>query len=75
MASEDVKHQLITSALSVERLDTNLFRSKTLRTPTGARGVFGGQVISLALVAATDCVDKKFGLHVSPPLSYLPGHD
>lgn len=63
MAAEDAKHQLITTALSVERLDTNLYRSKTLRIPTGARGVFGGQVISLALVAATESVAKKFALH------------
>lgn len=31
--------------------------------PKRARGVFGGQVISQALVAATNCVDKDFGLH------------
>ncbi|KAH7104160.1 Thioesterase/thiol ester dehydrase-isomerase [Auriculariales sp. MPI-PUGE-AT-0066] len=54
---------LFTTALSVEKLDTFLFRSKHLSTPRGARGVFGGQIISLALVAATECVDSKYALH------------
>lgn len=31
--------------------------------PTRGRGVFGGQVISLALVSATNCIDPSFGLH------------
>lgn len=64
---DEVKHELITTALSVERLDALLFRSRTLSVPSRARGVFGGQVISLALVAATECVDKKFSLHVRCP--------
>lgn len=60
---DDLPHELITTALSVEKLDAHLFRSKTLRTPVRARGVFGGQVISLAVVAATECVDKQYALH------------
>ncbi|KZW02067.1 Thioesterase/thiol ester dehydrase-isomerase [Exidia glandulosa HHB12029] len=60
---DELPHELITTALSVEKLDTLLFRSKTLSIPSRARGVFGGQVISLALVAATECVDKMFALH------------
>ncbi|KAI9460222.1 thioesterase II [Lactarius psammicola] len=45
----------------------NLFR------PYEARGVFGGQVISQALVAATKCVKPEFLLHVSSrsPISFL----
>jgi acyl-CoA thioesterase len=55
-----------TDALEVETLDRNLFRSheKQLWVPLRARGVFGGQVISQALVSATRTVDPAFALHV-----------
>lgn len=55
----------ISSALDVEQLDTNLFRSRSLYLPYAARGVFGGQVISQSLVAATRSVKPEFALHVS----------
>lgn len=55
----------ISSALDVEQLDTNLFRSKSLYLPYRARGVFGGQVISQSLVAATKSAKPEFSLHVS----------
>lgn len=35
--------------------------------PPRGRGVFGGQVISQAVVSATNCVDPAYGLHVSCP--------
>lgn len=54
----------ISTSLELEQIEVNLFRSKTLFKPTKARGVFGGQVISQAIVAATNCVDPVFGLHV-----------
>jgi acyl-CoA thioesterase len=54
----------ISTSLELEQIEVNLFRSKTLYQPTRARGVFGGQVISQAIVAATNCVDPAFGLHV-----------
>ncbi|EKM60858.1 uncharacterized protein PHACADRAFT_247055 [Phanerochaete carnosa HHB-10118-sp] len=50
-------------ALEVERLDVNLYRSKHLWVPRRARGVFGGQVISQALVAAGNCVAPEYALH------------
>jgi acyl-CoA thioesterase len=53
----------ISRSLEVERLDPMLFRSKSLIRPYRARGVFGGHVISQAVVAATDCVDRAFSLH------------
>ncbi|KAH9059998.1 thioesterase II [Lactarius vividus] len=53
----------ISSALDVEQLDTNLFRSRSLYLPYRARGVFGGQVISQGLVAATKSVKPDFALH------------
>lgn len=55
----------ISIALDVEQLDLNLYRSKNLQLPYAARGAFGGQVISQALVAATKCVKPEFLLHVS----------
>ena len=54
----------VADALEVEQLDSNLYRSKHLWIPRRARGVFGGQVISQALVSATNCVDPQYGLHV-----------
>jgi acyl-CoA thioesterase len=54
----------ISHALDIEQLDLNLYRSRNLILPFQARGVFGGQVISQALVAATQCVKPEFTLHV-----------
>lgn len=47
MDSDDVdlnqaEHEHISSALEVEQLEVNLFRSKSLWVPFRARGVFGG---------------------------------
>ncbi|KAF7339926.1 DNA repair protein RAD14 [Mycena venus] len=56
-------HQQIATALELERLDVDLYRSKTLYVPVRARGVFGGQVISQAIVSATNSVDPAYGLH------------
>lgn len=44
-------------ALSLERLDKDLFRSVMLYTPRGARGTFGGQLVAHALVAAQETID------------------
>ncbi|KAK7058296.1 acyl-CoA thioesterase [Paramarasmius palmivorus] len=60
---DQVEHTQISTSLEVEQLEVNLFRSKSLYIPVRARGVFGGQVISQALVSATKCVDPAFGLH------------
>jgi acyl-CoA thioesterase len=64
--TNQAEHTHISTALEVETLDATLFRSKTLFLPNRARGVFGGQVISQAMVSATNCVDASYGLHVSP---------
>jgi hypothetical protein len=63
----------ISSALDVEQIDTDLFRSRSLHLPYASRGVFGGQVISQSLVVATKSVTSDFALHVSfvlPPLQH-----
>lgn len=59
------EHEQIATSLEVEQLDVNIFRSKSLWLPVRARGVYGGQVISQALVSATKCVDPAYSLHVS----------
>jgi len=61
--SNQVEHEQIITSLEVEQIDANLYRSKSLWIPVRARGVFGGQVISQALVSATNTVDQAFALH------------
>ena len=41
---DQAEHAQISTALEVEKLEVNLFRSKSLWVPVRARGVFGGQV-------------------------------
>ncbi|KAJ3373463.1 Acyl-CoA thioesterase 8 [Kappamyces sp. JEL0680] len=54
----------IEKTLALEEIDVpNLYRSKQLWKPIGARGVFGGQVIGLALNAAIRTVDATFQVH------------
>jgi acyl-CoA thioesterase len=63
----------ISVALDVEQLDLNLYRStRNLHQPYAARGAFGGQVISQALVAATKTVKPEFLLHVSALARFIP---
>jgi len=40
--SDQVEHEQISTALELEKLEVNLFRSKSLWLPGRARGVFGG---------------------------------
>lgn len=61
--ANQVEHEQISTSLEVEKIEVNLFRSKSLWLPLRSRGVFGGQVISQALVSATNCVDPQFSLH------------
>ncbi|TFK57475.1 Thioesterase/thiol ester dehydrase-isomerase [Heliocybe sulcata] len=63
MSEGQAEHEQISTSLDVEQIDVNLFRSKSLWLPVRARGVFGGQVISQAVVSATKCVNSAFGLH------------
>ncbi|KAJ3531260.1 hypothetical protein NM688_g7599 [Phlebia brevispora] len=61
--SNQVESRAPADALEVEQLDYNLYRSKRLWIPFRSRGVFGGQVISQAVVSATNCVNPAYGLH------------
>ncbi|EJU04943.1 Thioesterase/thiol ester dehydrase-isomerase [Dacryopinax primogenitus] len=60
---DSAEHELITASLDLERLEQNLFRSRSLWLPSRARGVFGGQVISQALLSATNTVDPAYSVH------------
>lgn len=60
---DNAEHELITASLDLERLEKNLFRSRSLWLPSRSRGVFGGQVISQALLSATNCVDPAYSVH------------
>ncbi|GAA5846009.1 hypothetical protein JCM3766R1_001335 [Sporobolomyces carnicolor] len=60
--------QSIISAIDLEDIDRDLYRSKELWKPGAGRGVFGGQIIAQAAWAATksvrrDDADTKKGLH------------
>jgi len=62
--SHQTAHEPISTALDVEKLEENLFRSKSLWHPPRTRGVFGGQVVSQALVSVTSCVNPVYGVNV-----------
>ncbi|GAA5961032.1 hypothetical protein JCM21900_002280 [Sporobolomyces salmonicolor] len=72
MSSETVQAeaaaQSIISAIELEDIDRNLYRSKELWKPGEGRGVFGGQIIAQAAWAAIQSVrrdepETKKGLH------------
>ena len=71
--SNQVESRQPADALEVEQLDFNLYRSKRLWIPFRSRGVFGGQVISQALVSASNCVDHVYSLHVRPVIRHIQG--
>lgn len=56
--SSEVKNPIL-----LETLDVDLFRSVQLWRPSGARAVFGGQVVGQALAASTKCVKDNKELH------------
>lgn len=53
----------IEESLELEQIEADIFRSKKLWKPTGARGVFGGQIIAQALAAATRTVQRQYRVH------------
>ncbi|KAF9159055.1 Acyl-CoA thioesterase 8 [Mortierella sp. AD011] len=66
-------HTIIESLLDLEEIDKDLYRSKKLWRPLGARGVFGGNVVGQALVAATSTVSSSFSVHSLHSYFLLPG--
>ncbi|RUS25442.1 HotDog domain-containing protein [Jimgerdemannia flammicorona] len=67
--------KLIENAVDVEEIDVNLYKSRQLWTPLGARGVFGGQVVAQALRAATKTVKSEFNIHSLHSYFILPGNN
>ncbi|KAI8885110.1 Thioesterase/thiol ester dehydrase-isomerase [Backusella circina FSU 941] len=53
----------ISDAVEVLEVGTNLYMSKELWVPTGARGGFGGQLVAQALRAAYKTVTDEFDIH------------
>ncbi|KAF4723008.1 Mitochondrial import inner membrane translocase subunit Tim9 [Perkinsus olseni] len=61
----DNSRMTVEESLALRKIDTHLFLAdkKNLWLPRGAKGVFGGQVIGQALVAATDSLDNIIPNH------------
>ncbi|KAF9429112.1 Acyl-CoA thioesterase 8 [Entomortierella beljakovae] len=68
-----VDNSIIESMLDLEEIDKDLYRSKKLWRPMGARGVFGGNVVGQALVAATNTVSDNYSVHSLHSYFLLPG--
>ncbi|KAG1459880.1 hypothetical protein G6F46_000327 [Rhizopus delemar] len=51
------------NAIEVQEIAPNLYLSKELWLPAGARGVFGGQIVAQALRAAFYTVGEEFEIH------------
>lgn len=63
----------LTNLLTVEELDTDLYRGP--RLPGGVGRVFGGQVIAQALVAANQSVDDELVAHSLHAYFMRPGNE
>ncbi|KAI8149925.1 HotDog domain-containing protein [Fennellomyces sp. T-0311] len=64
----------IAEAVDVQEIDTNLYMSKELWLPPGARGAFGGQIVAQALRAAFNTVPEEFHVHSLHSYFILPGN-
>ncbi|KAI9262367.1 thioesterase-like superfamily-domain-containing protein [Phascolomyces articulosus] len=60
-------------ALTVEEIDTDLYRSNELWHPNGSRGTFGGQLVAQALRAAWNTVPEGFHAHSLHNYFLVPG--
>uniref|UniRef100_A0A452R3F1 Acyl-CoA thioesterase 8 n=1 Tax=Ursus americanus TaxID=9643 RepID=A0A452R3F1_URSAM len=58
----DLRSVLVTSVLSLEPLDEDLFRGRHYWVPTTQR-LFGGQIVGQALVAAAKSVSEDIHVH------------
>ncbi|KAG0357719.1 Acyl-CoA thioesterase 8 [Gamsiella multidivaricata] len=69
----ETNNTIIEGMLDLEEIDKDLYRSKKLWLPMGARGVFGGNVVGQALVAATNTVSNNYSVHSLHSYFLLPG--
>ncbi|KAK7505850.1 hypothetical protein BaRGS_00003121 [Batillaria attramentaria] len=60
---ENLESIITKSFLNLEKLDVDLYRSRTLWQPRGGRAVFGGQVVGQALAAASYSVQPDHHAH------------
>ncbi|KAG0223354.1 peroxisomal long-chain acyl-CoA thioesterase 1 [Mortierella sp. GBAus27b] len=72
-ADGSTNNTIIETMLDLEEIDRDLYRSKKLWVPLGARGVFGGNVVGQALVAATNTVSTEYSVHSLHSYFLLPG--
>ena len=61
--SANMEKRFMVNVLGLEMLDVDLYRAKDMWRAQGARGVYGGQIIGQALVAAQKTVPEAFNLH------------
>ncbi|KAI8376132.1 HotDog domain-containing protein [Radiomyces spectabilis] len=66
--------KLIAEAVDVQEIDINLYMSKELWLPLGARGAFGGQIVAQALRAAFNTVPEEYHIHSLHSYFILPGN-
>ncbi|ORY95895.1 HotDog domain-containing protein [Syncephalastrum racemosum] len=73
-SSADEEGQKMDLALTVEEIDTDLYRSVELWHPHGSRGAFGGQLVAQALRAAWKTVPENFHIHSLHNYFIWPGN-
>ncbi|KAI8072738.1 HotDog domain-containing protein [Gongronella butleri] len=61
--NQDSYSKKLLNAVDVQQIDTDLFMSKQLWIPLGARGVYGGEIVAQSLRAAWNTVEDKFAVH------------
>ncbi|KAI8091922.1 HotDog domain-containing protein [Thamnidium elegans] len=61
-------------AVEVQEIDVNIYMSKELWLPAGARGAFGGQIVAQALRAAFYTVSDEMDIHSLHSYFILPGN-
>ncbi|PVU95443.1 hypothetical protein BB559_002736 [Furculomyces boomerangus] len=63
------KRSLVTEAIGIDKINSHIFRSKELLIMHGSKGVYGGQIVGQALLAASQTIDPKY--HVNSLHSYF----
>ncbi|GFR63156.1 acyl-coenzyme A thioesterase 8 [Elysia marginata] len=73
-ADKELGNFIEKSFLDLEKIDDFLYRSKSLWKHKTARGVYGGQVIGQALVAASECIPSECHMHSMHSYFLRPGN-
>ncbi|KAI8072737.1 HotDog domain-containing protein [Gongronella butleri] len=59
----DTASDMLIQVTDVQKIDADLYMSRSLWIPTGNRGVFGGAIVAQALRAAWNTVEDRFHIH------------